>query len=429
MNVSAGAMLLANEPARFLAREDYGDSMVSKLYESVRKPTEDASTSKFLKVYLVMIILIGITAGLSWILAGNPLINALQVTISIFVISCPCAIGVALPLVERRISTVMARHGVFIQQARFWQNMLRLKHIILDKTGTLTLEHPVLSNSGDLEVLSRLQKSALDLLTADSIHPLDRTLQQQLATKANISQRDETESEMTPGIGSALTFQGHLWTLGKVGWLGKDNFLTEDTTSLSCEFGCDGKSIVVFEFEESLRPDAVVATDQLKTRGLDLHILSGDSQSRILEFARELGIPPANAHGELSPEQKEEETSLLQPGLYLGDGMNDASAFASSIITGTPVTDRSMLDRRASFIFTCQSLSFLPKLFDAAKWTSTTTRLIIAFTLCYNAVAITTCCLGKMTPLLAAILMPISSIISVGISLRPINRRSKPTKI
>lgn len=415
--VPAGAIVLANQAVQLTAREDFGESAVSKLYESARKGNATITPTRFLKGYLISIIFIGIFGGLFRFFIGHTALDALQVTISIFVISCPCAIGVAIPLVERRIGSAMARQGVFVQQSKFWQNLIRVKNVILDKTGTLTLEHPELRNRGDLENLSAEQREVLAILTTDSIHPLDRTLREHIACFS----KQYRKSDISPGLGRSVEIGGHLWTLGKPGWRGNREPEVHTSTGLSCEFACDGKSLAIFEFGESLRPEAVAASRSLMDHfNLQLHILSGDSHERILQFAEKLGIPAKNAFGSLSPEQKLEKTEKLQPALYLGDGMNDAPSFAASTVTGTPVTDRSMLDRNAGFIFTCEGLSFLPRLFEAARWTRHTTILIIAFTIVYNVLAITACLFGKMTPLLASILMPVSSIISIGIAMRPV---------
>ncbi len=423
--VPAGAVLLSNQPVMLTARENYDDSMVAKLYASNRKPPANTFGAKFLKIYLFSIIVIGLVSGIVIYMDEWDLLNAFQVVISIFVISCPCAIGVAIPLVDRRIASVMARWGVFVQEAGFWANMHKIKQIILDKTGTLTLEYPDLVNIPSLDSLNEIETSALGMLVAESNHPLDRTLQQYLASRYKFKDATDGKIHSVPGLGRLAEFAGHQWTLGKPGWQGKEGFVVEDTKLMSCELARDGKTVAIFEFKEALRPDAISSIRSLiKTLGQKVHILSGDKQSRILTYAELLGISSENAHGELSPHEKELKTAALQPALYLGDGMNDALAFSASTVAGTPVSDRSILDRRASFIFTSQGLSFLPRLFLAARWTRTTIRLIVAFAIIYNILAIAACIAGNMSPLLAAILMPSSSIVSIGIAMRPINRIS-----
>ena len=105
--------------------------------------------------------------------------------------------------------------------------------------------------------------------------------------------------------------------------------------------------------------------------------------------------------------------------------MNDTLAFSASTISGTPVADRSLLDRRSDFLFTCPGLSFLPTLFSMARWRRQTVTLILAFTIVYNLAAVTACVLGHMTPLAAAVLMPLSSIASLLIARRGFGEKAQ----
>ncbi|MDF1752624.1 MAG: heavy metal translocating P-type ATPase metal-binding domain-containing protein [Verrucomicrobiales bacterium] len=421
-NVPAGAISLSSQNVEFMAIEAFGESLVSKLYDAAKAPPPTTTSGPFLKIYLIAIIVIGLLAGLGWIVAGHSTLIALQITISIFVISCPCAIGIALPLVEKRIASAMAKQGVFIQKPGFWSKLTKVRNLILDKTGTLTLEHPEMVNSIVLNDLTGSAKEALSILSANSLHPLDRTIHQHLvAMDSHYASTASAEVKSRPGLGNTLSYRGDTWTLGRPGWRGDQNFQDEGTESLACELAVNGQSLAVFVFEESLRPEAIRSAQWLqKGLKIKLHILSGDNQSRIDEFSSKLGIPRENATGNLSPDEKQERTKALQPALYLGDGMNDAAAFSESLLSGTPVTDRSVLDRNASFIFTCQGLAFLPNLFKAARWSRETSHMVIAFAIVYNLAAIATCCLGSMTPLLASILMPLSSLACIGIALRPV---------
>lgn len=408
--IPAGAIPISKDSIIIIATETYPDSLISRLTREETHQDFSKKVQRILKYYLLSIIVLGIGGGYTWLLLGAPPIKALQVMISIFVVSCPCAIGVAIPLVDRRASSALARLGVFIQNPNIWQHLTRIRHLIFDKTGTLTLENPALI---DPPKLTSEARSIVHTLTADSLHPLSRSLYHHLSTAEDIA----APSTDHPGLGVSLIYQENIWSLGKPGWLGQDNFTTTATKQLACELSCNGTSVAIFYFRESLRPKALHALSCL-TKSHYLHILSGDQKSRVHELATTLGIPDCQAHGNLSPEEKEKMVTALSPSLYLGDGMNDTLAFNSSTITGTPVADRSLLDRRADFLFTCPGLSFLPTLFSLAKWRHQTVTLILIFTTTYNFVAITACILGYMTPLAAAILMPVSSILSLLIASR-----------
>ncbi|MDA7888010.1 heavy metal translocating P-type ATPase metal-binding domain-containing protein [Akkermansiaceae bacterium] len=420
--VPSGAIPLGTTDTQMEAHEAYHDSLVSRLTKEESRQESSQGAKTLLKYYLGAIIVIGLGSGIFGVLGGARFLDALQTTISIFVISCPCAIGVTIPLVDRRAASAMASMGVFIQNPAIWHHLTRLRHIVFDKTGTLTLETPELVNPEHIERLSEEERRALAELTAGSFHPLSRSLNQFLGER---TQRAPVTSEAA--LGTRLERNGHTWTLGKPGWRGQESFTAKATESLSCELVCDGKHIAFFEFRESLRPRTRNSLIQL-SKNFQLHLLSGDQERRVQEMAAYLGIPPQNAYGNLSPDEKGEIITNIGPSLFLGDGMNDTLAFSACTISGTPVADRSLLDRRSDFLFTCSGLSFLPKLIKLAKWRHQTVAAILGFTIIYNISAIAACLLGFMTPLLAAILMPLSSILSLLIARIPITTGNQASK-
>ncbi|YCM45957.1 heavy metal translocating P-type ATPase metal-binding domain-containing protein [Verrucomicrobiaceae bacterium 227] len=413
-SVPAGAIPLGASPIEIEASEDYPDSLVSRLTSQETRTESSGPVQHILKYYLVTVIIIGLSTGIGWFLAGAEPLVALQRMISVFIISCPCAIGVAIPLVDRRASSALARIGVFIQNPALWQALGKVRHLVFDKTGTLTLENPELIDPEAIDRLDAPAKEALAALTSGSLHPLSRTLFQHLNTPHTDPPRAEA------GLGVSIILDGKRWTLGKPGWRGANDFQVLDSGNLSCELACDGRLLETFRFRETLRPRALQAMTRL-TKSHHLHILSGDQASRVSALAKTLGIPATNAHGAMTPEEKESLVKSLGSTLYLGDGMNDTLAFAAATVSGTPVADRSLLDRRSDFLFTCPGLAFLPSLFSMARWRRQTVGLILAFTITYNIAAVLACVLGHMTPLAAAILMPLSSIFSLVIARRKLS--------
>lgn len=415
--VPAGAVPLGEDELTLQAAEDYADSLVARLTREENRQRSSPAVQTILKSYLAIIIVIGLGTGLGGAFLGLPPLVALQRMISVFIISCPCAIGVAIPLVDRRAASAMARIGVFIQNPALWSSLTRIRHLIFDKTGTLTLETPELVDPGQLTRLAPGAREALRPLTQNSFHPLSRALRE---GPGSVPGHPDKIAHL-PGLGSVISRQGHRWTLGKPGWRGQDDFSPRATEFLSCELACDGALVETFTFRETLRPRARQALQALSSSH-QLHIFSGDQTPRVMRLAELLGIPPKQAHAALDPDQKAELVKSLQPSLYLGDGMNDTLAFSAATLSGTPVADRSLLDRRSDFLFTCPGLSFLPTLFAMARWRRQTVALVLAFTIIYNVAAVSACVLGHMTPLAAAILMPLSSILSLLIARRSLPR-------
>ena len=412
--VPAGAIHLGNQPVILAASETWENSLLCRLTETVRTAARIPALEKLLKFYLLAIILVGIAGFAYWIpAAGFP--TALQVMISVFVVSCPCALGVALPLADELAGSRMERAGVFIRESQLWSRLRRIRTIIFDKTGTLTLERPVLANPESINALDPSARLALARLTSGSLHPVSRTLHESLGKSGLEQLRNASSVEIrdVPGMGRCFESEDGKWLLGRPGWGPGTN---PPATPHDAELCHDGLPVAFFHFVESLRPDATEALERLG-REKRLVILSGDKPEKVRATAELLGIAPADAHASLQPAEKEEIVRRLDRNdtLYLGDGANDSLAFNAAFTTGTPVVDRSLLETKSDFFFLGQSLRFLPEMLDLARRRHFTVATAFSFALLYNATAITAALLGLMNPLIAAIIMPLSSAISLGI--------------
>ncbi len=408
----AGAILLSRAPAAVEASEKWADSLLAKLTAASGMDRKSPGLDRLLRIYLSLVILIGVVALAFWAASGDWLTGA-QAMISIFVVSCPCALGVSLPLADDLAASAMERRGVFTRSASLWPRLRKVRQVIFDKTGTLTLERPLLENPEAVAALDDPAALALARLTQGSLHPVSRTL---LEASGNRGQKlleatDPYEFTEFPGIGVTISQADGLWSLGKSGWLG-DGPLGEAEGS---ELRHDGRRVAGFRFSESLRPGAVETLRRLEHKGLHIHILSGDHPEKVARMAAALSLPPDRAHGGLSPEEKEAEVrkSDRHDTLYLGDGANDSLAFDAAFVTGTPVVDRSLLESKADFYTLGAGLEFLPALFRTAASRTHATRAAFAFALLYNLTTVAWSFSGKMSPLLAAILMPLSSIVSI----------------
>lgn len=408
----AGAILLSRRPLALEATEAWADSLLSRLTAEGSGERASPILQRILRVYLVVVLLIGL-GGLGFWLARGEMATALQVMISVFVVSCPCALGVAIPLADELAASRAGRHGAFVRSATLWSRLRQVRHVIFDKTGTLTLERPVLVDPKAVAALDDDAALALARLTAGSLHPIGRTLLEALGARGQRLLSTHGSAEIDDHPGQGVSFTGSTadpvrWTLGRAGWAGD---APDGATSL-CR---DGERTAAFHFRDTLRPGARETLELLRRRGHSLHILSGDTPEKVATLAGQLEIPAENALGGLDPDQKAAAVRQLDRGdtLYLGDGANDSLAFDAAAVTGTPVVDRSLLESKSDFYTLGSGLDFLPALFRAADARAAGVRSAFAFALVYNLVVIAICLRGHMNPLLAAILMPISSIISV----------------
>jgi len=409
----AGAILLSRKPAAVEAGERWQDSLLAKLTAPVSGDRTSPGLDRLLRVYLSIVLVMGLATLAFWVWRGDWLTGA-QAMISVFVVSCPCALGVAIPLADDIAASAVERLGVFVRTATLWPRLVRVRRVIFDKTGTLTLERPVLENPETVAALDDESALALARLTQGSLHPVARSLLETLGTRGQKLLADANRGEIVefPGLGVTLQTPDARWTLGKAGWTGESTMLAETAGS---ELRRDGELVAAFHFSESLRPGAVAMLRSLEKRGLSLHILSGDHADKVSKMAAALGLTANQALGGLSPEEKAREVRALdqQDTLYLGDGANDSLAFDASLVTGTPVVDRSLLESKADFYTLGSGLAFLTGLLDAAAARKGAVRGAFAFALVYNLTTVAFSMAGKMSPLLAAILMPLSSIVSI----------------
>ncbi len=415
----AGAIHLGREAVVLTASETWGNSLLARLTGTERPAVRVPGLEKLLRGYLWAVLAIGLAGFAVWFsVAGLP--NALQVMISVFVVSCPCALGVALPFADELAGTRMERAGVFIRESLLWSRLRTVRTIIFDKTGTLTLERPVLDNPESLIGLPPVARRSLAQLTHGSLHPVSRSLLEGLGRDGQQAIRDEALPliQDVPGAGRFFERDGQTWSLGRAGWTpGTPPPDVPGSSPNDAELRCDRQTIAGFRFRESLRPDAIAALRNLRERKFRLVILSGDRPEKVAAAAQLLGIDPADAHASLQPDDKERLVLQLDSHdtLFLGDGANDSLAFNSAWATGTPVVDRSLLEAKADFYFLGHGLRFLPLMLSLAATRRRVVGIAFSFAILYNSTAIAAALLGHMNPLVAAIIMPLSSACSLGI--------------
>jgi Cu2+-exporting ATPase len=411
----AGAILLSRSPAVLSAVETWQDSLLAKLTAPVRGERGSPGLDRLLRVYLSIVLVLGVAALVGWGVQGDWL-TGMQAMISVFVVSCPCALGVAIPLADDLAATTMERLGVFVRNATLWPRLRRVRKVIFDKTGTLTCERPVLENPQDLATLDDAGALALARMTRGSLHPVSRSLLEALGLRGQklLAEHGDGSPLEFPGCGVTLEDGGALWSLGKAGWTG-DAAMAEAGGGSGTELRENGALRATFRFRETLRAGAANVLQWLDRRGLALHILSGDHPEKVRQMAELLHLPAERAHGGLSPEDKAVRVKSIdrQDTLYLGDGANDSLAFDAALVTGTPVVDRSLLESKADFYTLGSGLGFLPGLLGMTRARTRAVRAAFGFAMIYNVTTIVFSMAGHMSPLLAAVLMPLSSIVSI----------------
>jgi Cu2+-exporting ATPase len=420
--VPSGALQVSRAEARLTALQPWAESLLAQLLAPVERPGARSGTlEKIIRGYLIGILSVATLAGLGWWLTTGDLLRTGSVVTAVLVVSCPCAIGLAFPLADEMATVALRRRGVFVRNGDLWSRLGGVRQLVFDKTGTLTLETPVLKNPDSLLPLDPAARGALLALVRDNPHPVSQCLHESLLAQGADAAVAGTVEE-TIGQGVSLDAAGHQWRLGRPGWAGAA--VNPDLTILPFEglsdgtlFTCDGVALAFFLFADTARPDAREELAELGWLGYPVFILSGDHPAKVAALARELGLPPENALGELTPQAKA--AWLAGHGadetLMLGDGANDSLAFDAARCRGTPVIHRGHLGQKADFYYLGRGIAGLRALFTVDVVRRHTQRTILVFSIAYNVLAVGLAVAGRMNPLIAAILMPLNSLLTLAL--------------
>lgn len=412
--VPSGALNIASGALQVEALEDWQSSTLRHLLQARRgQEYRDPGLERLLRWYIAVVLVVGVAGAISWWWQGAGVAAALQVMISIFVVSCPCALGVAVPLAEELAVARAGRLGAFVRTQAFWKRLLRVRRVVFDKTGTLTMENPVLQHPQRLRSLDAEAQTAVRTMVSGNLHPVSRSLFDAVGPGPTWS---HAAVEEVLGAGLCIRSpEGRHWTLGRPdAWGLAAAAADEEGDTL---LACDGKPAATFSFQETLRDESRNEVRRLQQRGLEVHVLSGDRREKVAATAQQLGLSANQWHAGMSPAEKAQWLAERDHDdtLYIGDGANDSLAFDASLCAGSPITGRSFLEQKADFYFLGHSLRFISPLLEVAALHRRATRRVFAFSVLYNAATAAAGLLGWLSPLAAAVLMPLSSLVTLGL--------------
>ncbi len=338
----------------------------------------------------------------------------MMVAIAVLIITCPCALGLAVPVVQVVAAGRLFKAGIMVKDGSAMERLAEIEAVAFDKTGTLTLGRPRLVDAAKIEPVGFAVAAGL---AAHSRHPLSRAL---WAAYGGQPRAFETVREL-PGSGVEATTDEGLWRLGnrrfacsKAAGDAGDKPYSEVVLSL------DGIERATFLFEDTLRPRARSSIDVLRQSGLELGILSGDRAAVVAKLAGELGIDHWRAG--LTPRDKAEAcadaSARGQRALMVGDGINDAPALSAAHVSMAPATAADVGRQAADFVFMRDGLEAVPFAIEASRRAGRLIRENFALAIGYNVIAVPIALLGYATPLIAAVAMSTSSIIVVANALR-----------
>ncbi|HEY0839027.1 MAG TPA: heavy metal translocating P-type ATPase metal-binding domain-containing protein [Vulgatibacter sp.] len=410
-DVPAGAFNAGSRAVMLLARQDFEDSPLPALLRTTTRedgadrPPHARFWDALARVYVIAVLAIAALGLLLW-WPVDPA-RALEVTAALLVVTCPCAIGIAIPLAYELAQAKLRRAGVFVRRQGFLDRLPRVRKLLFDKTGTLTLGRLELLDPEAIDELDPALRDAAFDMASRSNHPVSRALAQALA-KAGARFSPDTAVDEIPGEGLELVREGRVHRLGKPAFAAAGMKGAPAATVLSV----DGTAAAIFRTSETVRADARREIAALERAGVEVWLLSGDGSAKVDALAERLGIAPSRALGELSPEGKAQIVEKLDDHdtLYLGDGVNDSLAFEKAACAGTPAVDRPVLPGKSDFFLLGEGIAGLREAIDTSARLRNVIVRLIALALAYNVLAVSASLAGWMTPLRAAITMPLSSI-------------------
>ncbi|WFL76196.1 heavy metal translocating P-type ATPase [Altererythrobacter arenosus] len=406
--VHAGAVNLAN-PIHVRVSAVGADTALAEIARLMDEAGQSRSryvriADRASRLYAPAVHSLALLSFIGWMIAGVGWHQSMLIAIAVLIITCPCALGLAVPAAQVVASGALIKKGFLVKDGSALERLAEVDVALFDKTGTLTLGEP----RADLGALDEDAKPVALALAQASRHPLSRGLAKSLAidgaTPASLTGLTEEA-----GFGVRASLDGLSVALGKPA-TAQDGLASELTV---------GERRYLIQFSDALRPDAAQAIERLDGIGVESRIISGDKREAVATIARELGI---FAYHQQSPQQKLDAIATIkQQGhrpLMVGDGLNDGPALAAAHASIAPGTASDASQQAADAVFIGDKLMPAVLGVQVARRCMQIVRQNFAFAIIYNVCAVPLALAGMVTPMIAALAMSMSSLIVVGNSLR-----------
>ncbi len=365
-------------------------------------------------IYAPAVHILGGVTFLGWMLAGAGWEQALTCAIAVLIITCPCALALAVPAVQVAATGRLFAKGVIVKAPDALERLAETDTVVLDKTGTLTLGEPRLMAPEAIEANVLRQAASL---AVNSRHPYSKAIVA-AAQARGLAPAWRGPVREVPGCGLTAETPSGEERLGSAEWVGIDDTATDDVTTLW--FRKDADAPVAFRFEDELRRDAGDVVAELKRAGYAVELLSGDRPQAVAAAAADAGI--ATWRAGVRPDGKiariHELSARGHKVLMIGDGLNDAPALATGYASLSPSSAADISQTAADAIFQGERLAPILETIAVARRTRAMSLQNFAIALGYNAFFVPLAMAGFVTPLIAALAMSASSIAVTGNALR-----------
>jgi Cu2+-exporting ATPase len=390
---------------------------------AMEKPRLVETADKIAGRFIIALLLIAVAVAAFWYV--NDPAKALWITVSVLVVTCPCALSLATPIALTVASGAMARAGLLVTHGHAVETLARATHFVFDKTGTLTTGQMKLL---DIQVLADLDRDACLTLAAaieqSSEHPIVKALRE--AASADSPLLNDVSN--VPGQGMAAVWQGRKLRVGRPEYVAALHGVSlpesargfVESVETVIALGNDTGWLALLRFGDQLRPQAAAMVNKLRASGRQIVLLSGDAAPVVQKIGRALGIETVLAG--VSPHGKHDYVSRLQADgavvAMVGDGINDAPVLAQAQVSIAMGGGSQLARTQADLVLLSENLEHLSRGFAIARRTLRVIRQNLWWAFAYNLIALPLAMTGFITPWMAGIGMSGSSLLVVLNSLR-----------
>jgi P-type Cu2+ transporter len=415
--LQAGTLNLTG-PLTIVATAAAKDSFLAEMIQMMEAAESGRSTYRRIadraaRLYAPVVHAAAVVTFIGWVAATGDVHRAITIAIAVLIITCPCALGLAVPMVQVVAARRLFEQGIMLKDGGALERLAEVETVVFDKTGTLTLGEPRLVDS--------IAPDALELavvIASHSQHPYSRALVTAHQGPVRSSTSMTSVSEY-PGSGLEACIGTTVHRLGRPEWALEDGEAPQSGSEMgTIVLSKNGQCLATFQFVDRLRSGVHEAVAALANDGLAVEVLSGDREEAVRRLASALGVPH---YSPVSPADKATHIASMEASgrrvLMVGDGLNDAPALVAAHASMAPASAADVGRNAADLVFLGESLLSVPQAVTVAR----NARRLVRENLIavgYNAIAMPVAILGYVTPLIAAVAMSLSSLIVVANALR-----------
>ena len=379
------------------------------------RPAFRRLSDRVASLYAPVVHLLALGTFLFWFWQSGDWQSSGYTAISVLIVTCPCALGLAIPIVQVVATSRLFQSGIMLKSGEALERLSKITAVLFDKTGTLTLARPAVVN------MDRVSSANLALaagLASHSTHPASKAIVEAARSQV-IAPLKLEQIEEIPGRGLIGQLEGHEIKLGRPDWIAPGRVSGADTETLVA-LAVDGELVQTFALQDALRPAANEAIGEIDALGLTSEIVSGDRPQVVDALAKDIGI--TRAQGGLLPEDKLTRLTQMQEAgtftLMVGDGLNDGPALAQADVSMAPSSASDLGRAQADIVFLHPEMTAVPLTIKLARDAMRLIRQNLAIAIIYNCIAVPLAVSGFVTPLIAAVAMSLSSLVVVANALR-----------